>query len=86
MCMETLVKADIFFFITSIAVILLSVLVGITLYYAIRAFRKILALCDVVEKNVDKASVEVKEVISRIRESFLFNLLSTKRVHRKKKA
>ncbi len=84
--METLVKADIFFFVTTIAVVLVSIFLGVALYYAIVALRKIRELCDMVEKNIDTTNEELKGIISRIKESFLFNLLFAKKTLKKKRS
>lgn len=82
--METFIKADVFFFVTTVAVVLLTIFLIIVLCYAIFAFKRIAELCDRVEANIDTASIEVKEIISQVKESFLFNLLFTKNKNRKK--
>ncbi len=79
-------KADIFFFVTTIAVVLVSIFLGVALYYTIVALRKIRELCDTVEKNIDTTNDELKGIISRIKESFLFNLLFTKKTLKKKRS
>lgn len=82
--METFIKADIFFFVTTIVAIVMSIFLGIVLYYAIIVLKRILHLCDIVEKNIDTASAELKEIVFRIKDSFIFNVLFTKKKKSKK--
>jgi len=83
--MDTLIKADIFFFITTIAVVFVSIFFIIALYYMATAFRRMRMLFDKVEENIDTANVHVKEIIDQIKESFLFNILFGKKARKKKK-
>ncbi len=82
--MDTLMKADIFFFVTTIAVVLVSIFLIVLFCYAIVAFRRIKMLCDKVEENIDTANVHVKEIVTKIKESFIFNLLFVKKRSKKK--
>lgn len=83
--METLAKADIFFFVTTIAVVVVSIFLIILLTYTIFALRRLRRIVDIVEKNIDTASEEVKEIMTHIKESFLFNLVfGRKRNHKKR--
>ncbi|MFA6273747.1 MAG: DUF948 domain-containing protein [Candidatus Paceibacterota bacterium] len=82
--METVLKADIFFFVSTIAVVILAIFLAILLYYAISAFRRIKLLVKKVEGNLDNVNEEVKEIIIQIKESFLFNLFFPKKKQRKK--
>lgn len=78
-------KADIFFFITTIAVVFLSILLGVALYYIITTFRRLRTLCEKVEQNIDIANIHVKEITTKIKESFLFNLIFGKKGNSKKR-
>ena len=62
--MEPIVKSDIFFFITAIAVIGLSAVVAIALVYAIRILRNVEHISKIVR---DESDLIVKDV-SRLRE------------------
>lgn len=84
--METFIKADIFFFVTTVAVVLLTIFLIIVLWYAIFALKSIKELGDELKENINTASTEVKEIILHIKESFLFNLLFTKNKNRKKRS
>lgn len=55
--METIMKSEIFFFITSIAVVILTILIGIVAAYLIRILR-----------NVDDISAKAKEEAALIKE------------------
>jgi hypothetical protein len=68
--MDTLMKADIFFVVTTVAVILVTAGVLVSLYYVVRAVKHLEGL---------------SEVTQDIRESFIFNLLFKRNgKHRKK--
>ena len=83
--METLVKADIFFFVATIAVALFTIFLIIALYYGIIAFKRIRKLSDKVEANFDTASTEVKEIVEEVKSSFLFNFLFMRNKNQKKR-
>ncbi len=62
--METLIKADIFFFITSIAVIVLAILGCIALFYIIKAGKNLYMLSESLQdhyKNSEEFVLELKE-------------------------
>ena len=61
--MQEFIKADIFFFITAIAVVLVTIGIGIALYYVIRILRNIR---DVTER-VDEGSKILAEDLSDLR-------------------
>lgn len=82
--MDTLMKADIFFFVTTIAVVFVSIFLMVLFYYMIVAVRRLRALTDMVEKNITSANEHVQEIATQIKESFIFNLLFPKRRKRKK--
>lgn len=77
-------KADIFFFVTTIAVVVVSIFIIILLYYSIRTVKKLRELTDKVEENINSANEHVEELVSQIKESFIFNLLFPKRRKKKK--
>ena len=67
--MEDILKADIFFFITSIAVIVFTVGLSILVYMCIRLVRSITRITDLVHDE----AVLVKEDIDGVRESVRAN-------------
>lgn len=78
-------KADIFFFVSTIAVVIVAIFISILLYYAILAFRRMGQLIDKVEENMNNANIHVKEIVDQIKESFLFNLFFPKKKKRRSK-
>lgn len=73
--MGTLVKADIFFFIATIAVVLVTASVIVLVWYTIAVARKIRQLCETVENDLYTTRSEARELMLRVRESSLFKLL-----------
>jgi hypothetical protein len=81
--MDTLIKADIFFFVATICMVLLTAGVLILLYYAIRSARRIDILSEKIETKLDsivlEAREEIKEIGEDIRGSFWYNMLVKKK-------
>ena len=77
--MDTLVKADIFFFVTSIAVVLVSGALLYAIYYVLGAVKRLETYVEKIEANMKDASREAKEIGEDIRESFLYNLIFKKK-------
>lgn len=63
--MESIMKSEIFFFITSIATVVLAILIGIAAVYAIRILRNV---DDISKKAKDEADL-IKEDIAELRQS-----------------
>jgi hypothetical protein len=95
--MQTLVHADIFFFISTIALVVLSILVAIGLYYALgilRDVRKVAARLEKasqdIEKDLDTLRSKVKAEGNKVRGiadlvlGFVTRTLTPKVVRRKK--
>jgi len=61
--METLIKADIFFFITSVAVVLVTIGIAVALYYIIKILRNIRD----VTLRMDEGSKVLAEDLSELR-------------------
>ncbi|MCH8050100.1 hypothetical protein IIB51_01705 [Patescibacteria group bacterium] len=61
--MEELVKSDIFFFITGAAVVLLTLVVLVALYYIVRILRNIFSLSEAIEEEGE----EIVKDISKLR-------------------
>lgn len=72
--MDTLMKADIFFFISSLATIVLTVLISIMLYYFIKA-GKILYLISIrLQEHFGESEEFVRELKERLEENLVFRL------------
>jgi len=63
--METIMKSEIFFFITSIAVVIITILLGVLITYLIRILRNV---DDISAKAKDEAGL-IKEDIAELREN-----------------
>ena len=83
-CMDTLMKADIFFFITTIAVIIFLILGSIAFVYLIKILRNIKRASDTLEHKIEVASEHADTLYHSIAESFLFNMLFGKKKKTKK--
>ena len=82
--MDTLMKANIFFFITSIAVVIFVILGSIIAIYVIRILGSIKRASDKLEDGVDAAFENADALSTKIRESFIFNLLFGKKAAAKR--
>jgi hypothetical protein len=80
--METLIHADIFFFISSIGCILIVILLATALVYLIRLLRKIDRLAQQLKDRAHAIGQSAEGMIDDIRESPAFGFL----VHKKRKA
>lgn len=85
MSMETLIHADIFFVITSVAVVVLLILSSVALIYFIKILRDISHISDAVRKGVDNASNHMEELVSRLMENRIFKFMFSKKKARKHK-
>lgn len=88
--MDTLIKADIFFFITSIAVVVVTIGILIGVYYVVGAVRQLEEYAERIENKLQERSDDVKDIADDvkgmagdIRESFIYNLLFQKKKKRK---
>jgi len=73
--MESILQADIFFFITSIFVIILILVLCITGYYLIKAMRNFSIISETLKGAVEDAGDELREMVSDVRESTLFRFI-----------
>ncbi len=77
--MDTLMKADIFFFITTGAVVLITICVVVTLFYVARFLSTCNRIAKAVETKAHELGAEVEDVVADVRESFLFRLMFPRR-------
>ena len=73
--METLVKADIFFFISSVATVVLSVLFSVVLYYFIKAGRNLYLLTQQLQDRFQDSEEFVLELKERLEGNPVFQFL-----------
>jgi len=87
--MEPLLKSDIFFVISSIAVIILAILLGILIIYLIRLFRDVGHITHKAKEETDLISGDIDDLRSKTREQgfkwSLFLAFFKKLFRRKKK-
>ncbi|OGI35534.1 MAG: hypothetical protein A2259_00165 [Candidatus Moranbacteria bacterium RIFOXYA2_FULL_43_15] len=83
--METVMKADIFFFISSIASVVLTVLLSIVLYYFIKAGRNLYDISEKLQDHFKESEEFVFDLKERIEENFIFRMFFP-RVRKKKRS
>ncbi|MEK7181399.1 MAG: hypothetical protein AAB738_03670 [Patescibacteria group bacterium] len=72
--MESFIKADIFFFISSLATIVLAVLVSFLLYYLIKAGKNLYMLTEMLKSNLKDSEEFVAELKERLENNIFFRL------------
>jgi hypothetical protein len=70
--MDTLMKADIFFFVATIASIVLTILTAIALYYIIKAGKNLYAISRILQNNFKDSEEFALELKERLESNFLF--------------
>jgi heme/copper-type cytochrome/quinol oxidase subunit 2 len=81
--MDTLIQANIFFFISSIATVIFIILISIALFYTIGILKNVREMTENIKGVVDTASTEAKEMIDQIRRSWIFNFVFSKKKSKK---
>jgi uncharacterized protein YoxC len=64
--MNTLIHADVFFFITSIAVVIISIILIIALIYVVKIFRDIKKLTEIAKKEADLLVSKVRYISGKV--------------------
>lgn len=81
--MNTLIQADIFFFVTTIAVIIFTILASVAMYYLIGALKNFKKITKNLEHHIDQAGDKIEDeaeyLKNRLHESFIFNLIFAKK-------
>lgn len=83
--MEPILKSEIFFFITSISVILFTVILVIFGFYLIKTMKNFSDISKKLKGTVNEAYSSLNEIGDRVSESQLFSFLFGKKEKRKKK-
>jgi len=81
--MESFIKADIFFFITTIILVIFAILVGIICFYVIKILKNVKDSTDTLKDEVKVAGKKLGELEQRIADSFIFNFLFSKKKRKK---
>ncbi len=77
--MTPLLKSDIFFFISSVATVILTCLLIVVFVYLIRFLRTINRVGDMIEDAAGNLSEDACEVVDRVKESTLFSMFFPKK-------
>ena len=77
--MNTLLQMQVFFFLSSVGFIILSILGGIFLFYLIRVTRIFSEIMEKVEKDIDSVGDMTKEMLEDVRDSVVYNFLFGKK-------
>ena len=72
--METVMKADIFFFISSIATVVLAVLLSIVLFYFIKAGKNLYQISQKLQEHFKESEEFVLELKERLEDNMVFRL------------
>ena len=72
-------KADIFFFITTISVILCTIVFVIAGYYLIKIMKNVSHISESLKNTVENASSELADMSEHVRDSALFTFIFGKR-------
>lgn len=86
--METLIHADIFFFITSVAMVVLTLLLIVGLFYFLQILRNFRDISNTLKKGVDHASNHLEDLVETMSHNpvfrFLFGRKKTSKKYSKK--
>lgn len=77
--MESILKSEIFFFISSISVILITIIFVIVGFYLIKIMRNFSHISERLKETVDGAASSLEEVGDNIKESRLFKFFFGKK-------
>jgi hypothetical protein len=73
--METLIHADIFFFITSVAMVVLTLLLIVGLFYFLQILRNFRDISNTLKKGVDHASNHLEDLVETMSHNPVFRFL-----------
>lgn len=87
--METLIQANIFFFISSIGFIIITILLSVVLFYFIKAGKNLSILSEKLQESFDNSEEFILELKERLENNpilnFFFPLIKKKKVVKKSK-
>lgn len=82
--MNTLIQANIFFFISSVGFIILGIFVSVFLYYLICVTSTLSRIVKRVEGDINNIGDTTKEMLDSMRENVIFNFLFGKKKRKQK--
>ncbi len=83
--MESIIQSNIFFFITSISVIIFTIFFIIIAIYLVRIMRNFSHISEALKKGVDNAGEELREMTDHVRDSPIFSFVFGKKKTEKKR-
>jgi len=81
--MESILRSEIYFFISSISVIIITVILIIIGFYLIKIMRNFSIISERLKETVDGTTTSLEEVGDSIKESYLFRLFFRNNKRRK---
>lgn len=72
--METLIKADIFFFISGVTTVILTILIAVLLFYLIKAGKNLYLISVALKENYKDSEEFVLELIERLENNLVFRM------------
>jgi hypothetical protein len=73
--MESILKSDIFFFISSISVVIITLVLLTAGFYFIKILRNFYKISNILKNYTESTAVELKEMAEHIRQSRLFTFI-----------
>lgn len=73
--MDQFLKLDIFFFITSLFVLVLTVALGVMAFYIIKILRTFAEISEMLKNSAHAAEEKVEKIVNQVTESSIFNFL-----------
>lgn len=84
--MKTLIHADIFFFIASVATVIMAILVSIILFYVIKAGKNLYIISEALKDDFKESEEFIAELKERLEDNLVFQFFFplSRRNHRTK--
>jgi hypothetical protein len=73
--MESILKSDIFFFITSMSVVVLTLFLLVALFYFIKIMRNFYKISEILKNYTEKTENDLRDLGQHVRQSKLFTFL-----------
>ena len=83
--MEPILKSEIFFFITSISVIIITIIFGIAGFYLIKIMKNLSNISDKLKRAADSVESNMEEIGDRVKESPIFTFIFGKKKAKRNK-
>lgn len=81
--MESILKSEIFFFISSVSIIIITIIMVVVGIYVIKIMRNFSHISDRLKETVDGAAASLEEVGNDIKESSVFSFFFGKKKRKK---